>query len=67
MKKDHELWNMENYGGMENIRFAMAQALIVCYSPTSNTKLISSLIVEELNKNIIQASVENVSQSDVKP
>ncbi|KAA6358856.1 MAG: hypothetical protein EZS28_045617, partial [Streblomastix strix] len=28
---------------------------------------ISSLIVEELNKNIIQASVENVSQSDVKP
>ncbi|KAA6377337.1 MAG: hypothetical protein EZS28_027133, partial [Streblomastix strix] len=34
---------------------------------TSNTKLISSLIVEELNKNIIQASVENVSQSDVKP
>ncbi|KAA6383077.1 MAG: hypothetical protein EZS28_021396 [Streblomastix strix] len=48
------------------IRFAMAQALIVCYSPTSNTKLISSLIVEELNKNIIQASVENVSQSDYK-
>ncbi|KAA6381861.1 MAG: hypothetical protein EZS28_022613 [Streblomastix strix] len=67
MKKDHELWNMENYGGMENIRFAMAQALIVCNSPISSTNLICSLIVEELNKNIIQASVENVSQSDVKP
>ncbi|KAA6401235.1 MAG: hypothetical protein EZS28_003235 [Streblomastix strix] len=52
---------------LKYLKLAMAQALIVCYSPTSNTKLISSLIVEEMNKNIIQASVENVSQSDVKP
>ncbi|KAA6362638.1 MAG: hypothetical protein EZS28_041835 [Streblomastix strix] len=45
----------------------MALALIVYYSLTTNTKFVSDLIVEELNKNNIQATVEVVSYSGVKP